>query len=90
MRIRATKTWTANNDLREARLKRGANGDFLDVEGIGPLSPVDFHIMGYMVVDAREDELEQLEAAGYRDHARKSMLWEVVQSVVRRWRWGEK
>lgn len=84
MRIRATKTWTANDALLEARLKRGANGLFLEVEGLGPVSPVDFHIMGYMVVEAREDELEAMEAAGYRDHARKSMIWEGLIALRRR------
>lgn len=90
MRIRATKTFTGSKDPREARLKRGANGVFLDVEGLGSLSPVDFYIMGYVVVDAREDELEQLEASGYRDNARKSMLWEMLQGLYRRLRWGGK
>lgn len=87
MRIRATKTWTANDDLLEARMRRGQHGPVLYVDGVGPISPVDFHIMGYMVVEAREDEIEELEEGGYRDSARRSQVWEFLSRLWRRIRY---
>ncbi len=71
MTLLPTKFIKLDNKPFQARMGRARDDSaVLVVDRLGPISPGEFALYGFKVVDATEQEIEWLEDNGYRDHGR--------------------
>lgn len=83
MKIRATKTMQGkfNDRILTARMQTDREGHhILMVEELGAVSPLEFHMFGFKVVEAVTDEVEKLKRGGYRDFGRMGPFFEKFES----------
>lgn len=70
MRIRATKMITGNDRIFQASVEEHDGDVTVVVEGIGPVSAVEFFAFGFKIEDAVTDEIEKLKRSPYREWGR--------------------
>ncbi|MCB1327447.1 MAG: hypothetical protein H7A21_10785 [Spirochaetales bacterium] len=77
MRLRATKMIIGGGRIYQAWLRPRPDGRYaVEVEGIGLVAPLDFHMFGFKVEEAVSDEIEKLKSSGYWDWGRMAFPFE--------------